>query len=122
MLFWCTCRTWGRLLQRPQQLVFVPAFQGSNLLLWSEFAELHPSGSTVETSFSGMLLSAKVSFSTISGGNSLITYLYGRIHLGTTCQGLALISVRPWPSCKPNKVDAGSRIKHRKISGYCNRG
>jgi hypothetical protein len=28
---------------------------------------------------------------------------------------------RPWPSCKPNRAEAGSRIRHRNISGYCDR-
>src|SRR5271155_2266306 len=102
MSFWCTCQTLGKLLPRPHQLAFVPAFRGSNLLWWLAFAAAHPSGgSWVKTFFSVTLLSAKVSFSTISGDNSLIIDLCEKIHLRIFCRGVALRSARFWPSCKP---------------------
>jgi hypothetical protein len=59
-----------------------------------------------------------VPFGKQQGEDILVTDLCGRIHLGTTCQGLALRCAWPWLSCKPNRVEAGSRIKHLKISGY----
>ena len=102
---------------RPQPPPFVLALRRSSLLWWSAFAAVHHSGRNwVKTSSSVTLLLAKVSFSTILGGISLIIDLCGRIRLGITYQGQAIRSVRPWPSCKPNRVEAGSRIRRLNIS------